>query len=364
MTDSRESSERSNGRALKIGIIGVTILLVSVFHFGTSTDYRYLHEIYQRVYYIPILLAAFWFGPMFGFLTALAVSLIYMVHIQLDWAHFPVYTFNQYAEIFLYHVVALIIGFLSDRERRQRKKLEVTSRELAEAYSRLQDTFEQLRNADRLAALGQLSAGIAHEIRNPLASVKGSVEIIETEIPEGHPKREFVEIIREEMARLNGIVTEFLRFARPPRPSIERTSVNEIIEASLRLIQSEAENAGVRIERDLDKEIAPTNVDPSQIRQVFLNVLLNGIQAMPDGGVLSVRSRSRDASIFVEVSDTGVGLSEEHLQQVFDPFFSTKESGTGMGLSISYQLVQSHGGEIRVHRNRKSGLTFGIELPR
>jgi signal transduction histidine kinase len=350
---------------LKIGLILTLILLVTVFHYQTSTERQYLHEIYQRVYYIPILLAAFWYGPIGGAASALLTSGLYYYHIRLHWLHLPVYSFNQYAEIILYHVVALIIGFLSLRERRHRAALERTSEELSRAYRKVQDSFEQLKRADRLAALGQLSAGVAHEIRNPLGSIKGSIEILESDFPEDHPKREFVDIIKEETARLNSIVAEFLKFAKPPRPSAEPTSVTELVDSTLILLQKQAENSRTRIQKTLSPRLPTLEVDRDQIRQVLLNVMLNGIEAMPEGGVLQVTG-DMDAGgdgVTLEVSDTGQGLEENLLDHVFDPFFTTKPQGTGLGLSISYQLIQNHGGRITARKNPDRGLTFRIELP-
>lgn len=348
----------------RVGLILSLILIVSSFHFLTPTDYRYLHEIYQRIYYIPILLAAFWYGPLIGFLTALLVSAVYIFHIRMDWHHFPVYTFNQYAEICLYHVIALVIGFLSSKEKRHREQLERTSAELANAYQQLQDTFERLRKADRLAALGQLSAGIAHEIRNPLGSVKGSIEILEEEIPPDHPKYEFVQIVKEETARLDSIVTEFLEFARPPQPAVKPYSINEVLESTLILLHKETTASDISVVRNLGTDIPLTPMDPDQIRQVLLNIFLNAVQAMPDGGTLEVRSRLESERVIAEITDTGIGIGEADLNRIFDPFFSTKPNGTGMGLSISYQLVENHGGLLSARANPDRGMTFCVELPR
>ncbi len=350
---------------LKQSSLLLLILLISVFHYVTPTEHLYLHEIYQRAYYIPIILAAFWYGPWFGFLAAALTSVLYAVHIHRDWFHIPVYSFNQYAEIFLYNVIGLLIGFLSLRERRHREKLQKTSDELARAYQRLSTAYEQLTQSDRLAALGQLSAGIAHEIRNPLGSIKGSIEILEDEIAPDHPKRDFVRIIKEETARLNSIVAEFLKFARPPKPSMEAASLNDLIQSTLLLLQKEAERSAVQIRLDLNPTLPQIRLDPDQIRQVLLNLVLNGMQAMPEGGVLEVRSSAgADGRVAVEVADQGIGLEKKDLDRVFDPFFTTKPHGTGLGLSISYQLVQNHGGRISARSNAEGGTTFRLELPR
>jgi two-component system sensor histidine kinase HydH len=341
------------------------IVVISIFHYRTSTHYRYLHEIYQRVYYIPIMLAAFWYGPLLGVLAATLTSIIYLYHIQRDWAFTPSYAFNQYAEIILYHAIALIIGILSQRERRQRQKLEKTSDELRVAYRKQKETFDYLQRSERLAALGKLSAGIAHEIRNPLGSIKGSIEILEGEIPADSPKREFIRIIKEETARLNSIVGEFLKFARRVKPAMKPTWINELVDSTLVLLQKEASECGITVSKNLDPGIPEANLDPDQIRQVLLNVILNGIQAMPQGGVLQVRTGiCRDGScVSVEISDTGAGIEGAEIQHVFDPFYTTKDHGSGLGLSISFQLVESHGGRIEALRNPDRGMTFRVELP-
>jgi two-component system sensor histidine kinase HydH len=351
--------------AFRYGSILLLIVVISIFHYRTSTHYRYLHEIYQRVYYIPIMLAAFWYGPLLGVLAATLTSAIYLYHIQRDWAFFPAYAFNQYAEIILYHAVALIIGVLSLRERKQRQKLEKTSDELREAYRRQKETFDYLQRSERLAALGKLSAGIAHEIRNPLGSIKGSIEILESEIPADNPKREFIRIIKEETARLNSIVGEFLKFARRVKPSMKPTGINELVDSTLVLLQKEASESGISVRKQLDRGIPDANLDPDQIRQVLLNVILNAIQAMPEGGVLEVRTaRCRNRScVAIEISDTGVGIDAAEIPHIFDPFYTTKDHGSGLGLSISFQLVESHRGRIEARRNPDRGMTFRIELP-
>jgi len=341
------------------------IIVVSFFHYETSTEHRYLHEIYQRAYYIPILLAAYWYGPLRGVLAAFLASFLYIWHIQSDWSQFPVYSFNQYAEIFLYHVLALVIGFLSKKDRQHRLILEKTTQELSEAYQKLNNTFEQLKKADRLAALGQLSSGIAHEIRNPLGSIKGSIDILEKEISPDNERYEFVKIIQEEVTRLNSIVESFLEFARPPKPRLQPTSINDLVESTLILFNKRAQECKIEIHKQLNTHLPMIHLDRDQIRQVLLNIVLNSSDSMPDGGILGVRTGmgNNDRRIFVDISDSGVGISDEELDHIFDPFFTTKAHGTGLGLSISYQLIQNHGGTITAHKNKDKGLTFHIEFP-
>lgn len=357
--------KRRPGDFLRYFSILALILVVSIFHYETSTEHRYLHEIYQRAYYIPILMAAYWYGPLRGVLAAFFASALYIGHIQSDWTLFPVYSFNQYAEIFLYHALALVTGFLAKKDRQHRVSLEKTSQELSAAYQKLRNTFKQLQKADRLAALGQLSAGIAHEIRNPLGSIKGSMDILETEIPPGHKKYEFVAIIREEVARLNSMVDSFLKFARPPKPRLQPASINDLVETTLVLFRKRAQEGRIEIRKELAADLPSVDLDPDQIRQVLLNIFLNSSDSMPDGGILTIRTRagSPERTVSIDISDSGAGIGDEELDHIFDPFFTTKAQGTGLGLSISYQLIQNHGGTVTARKNKDKGLTFHIELP-
>jgi signal transduction histidine kinase len=174
-----------------------------------------------------------------------------------------------------------------------------------------------------------------------------------------------IDIIKEETARLNGLVGSFLEFARPRAPLVEPSFVNDLIDSTAALLENKAKRSRVRISTSLDGSLPPVDLDPDQIRQVLLNVMLNGIQAMPDGGALRIRSRNDRATgiVAIEISDTGPGLEEPDLDHVFDPFFTTKPQGTGLGLSISFQLVENHGGRILARPNPDRGLTFRIELP-
>ncbi|MBI4444285.1 MAG: hypothetical protein HY645_00130 [Acidobacteria bacterium] len=345
---------------LLLGLIG----LISVAHFITDIRYLMLHELYVHAYYLPVILSAFWYGARAGLLAAFLASAFLLFHSFSSWGHRPDLVFDQVTETVLYHLLALVTGVLSQSERRRSQELETASHELSKAYQKLQETFDQLRRADRLASLGQLSAGIAHEIRNPLGSIRGSVEIIETEITPDHPKHEFVQIIKEETARVNSLVSEFLKFARPPEPLTQGTLINDLIDSTLKILHKQAEKSNVEIRQDLDPSIPSLDLDWNQMRQVLLNILLNAIEAMPGGGIIEVQSFLKAGNrVVVQISDNGPGIEDHLLDWIFDPFFTTKPHGTGLGLSISHQLVENHGGVLRVHKNNERGLTFSIELP-
>jgi len=344
----------------KITLIIVLVAVITFLHFSTGEQEAELHGLYQHLYYIPIILAGFWFGIKGGILASLGVTVCYILYSS----NRPVHQFNLYSEMVIYNIVGIVTGFLSLMEKKQREKSEKTAEDLARAYQKLQTTFEQLKQADRLATLGELAAGLAHEIRNPLSSIKGAIDILESEFNKENPKYEFVEIIKDEVKRLNRLVSEFVRFARPPEPELRSADINEIVDAVIRLAVKRAEQQKVKVIPELSEGLPNVLVDSEQIKQVLLNIIINGIQSMPYGGRLLIRTDERNSNIEVSVRDEGIGIENEKLSRVFDPFFTTKENGTGLGLSISYQLIKKHGGDIAVSPNPDFGLTFTVKIPR
>lgn len=350
-------------RKARLSILAGAVVGITAAHYLTPIDESFLHNVYQRLYYLPILAGAFWFGVR----GALAVSLLsaasYLPHIVHDWPERTAYRQAQFAELLMFQVVALVVGTLAEDEKRQRQEQENTARELASAYQKLQDSFEQLRRADRLSALGQLSAGLAHEIKNPLASMKGSLDILAEDFPSGHEKREFLEIFQKEIDRLNAVLTEFLQFARPPHPDRQPCQIGDVLESIRVLCSKQADRAGVRIDVDRGDGLPDILADAGQLQQAFLNIVLNGIQAMPSGGRLGISSRRTDSDLEVQISDEGDGIPRESRSRIFDPFFTTKERGTGLGLPIADNLVRGHGGDIRIEEHDGPGLSFVVRLP-
>lgn len=353
------ASKRDYWRAASL--IGA-IVVVSLLHYFTPPSHIWLHPLLQRAYYIPILLMAVWFGWRGGVAAAAITNMFYVPFILLAPDSNPEYHSTQYVEVVMFFVIAALIGFLADVERSQRHQIEETARKLSETYEELQSSAKQLRRADRLSALGQLSAGLAHEIRNPLGSLKGSVQILErAELP-AETRREFAQMANSEVARLEKLLTNFLDFARPHLP--QRTLIEPalLLESVARLAAETAKMANVSIE--LAPE--PTNsiaVDAEQIRQVLLNLVLNAVQAMPNGGHITLICRQTDGSLLLMVSDEGCGIPREDLDRIFDPFFTSRAEGTGLGLSIAYQIVNRHGGQISAENNPGGGATFTLSLP-
>ncbi|GAC1446496.1 MAG: ATP-binding protein [Pyrinomonadaceae bacterium] len=356
--------KRSNATVIQIVLIAGAIILTTAVHLLTPVDRIVLHEIYQRLYYVPIIAAAFLFGLRGGLAAALFASVAYLPHILFQWHHIHYdYAINQYAEIVLFNVVSGIMGLLGDRNRKSRERAERTAAELQKAYTELRQTFEQLLQSDRLTSLGELSAAVVHEVRNPLGAIKGAVEILEDGLAPDNPRREFAAIAKLEVDRLNRLVGEFLLFARPTSPAVALADINEIVSAVATLIEQRATTQNVSIERQFAFDLSPVMVDAEQIKQVLLNLFLNALQVMPEGGRLTLRTMKCDQGLIgVEVEDEGGGVNPSIVARIFDPFFTTKEKGVGLGLSIAYKISLQNHGTLSV-RNEKGGAVFQLIIP-
>ncbi len=237
--------------------------------------------------------------------------------------------------------------------------------------------YEKHRERDRLVAIGEMAAGMAHEIRNPLGAIKGAAQCLD---PQAIPKdaQEFVGVIVEEVDRLNGVVSQFLEYARPYRGNPIPVNVNDVVSATLKLLGKNAVPAGVTVQEELEPDLPQVNVDPEQLKQVLINLVQNAVQAMPKGGQVTVSTaismrRSGDyaggprptntAHVVIRVRDNGVGIRPEDLPRIFVPFFTTKQSGTGLGLAISQRIVENSGGRLEVASRHGEGSTFTIRMP-
>ncbi len=228
----------------------------------------------------------------------------------------------------------------------------------------LKKTEAQLIRSEKLAALGQLAAGIAHEIRNPLTSINILIHSLMENLPSEISYREDLKVIEEEINRINEIVGQFLQFAKPTPPLLEKADLISLIEETLQLLRPQIERQWIRVEKEFHP-LPSMFMDREQMKQVILNLLLNAIQAMPEGGNLLLKGAlSADHEwIFFSIQDSGVGIPEENIDKLFDPFFSTKEGGIGLGLSIAHRIIDQHQGKIEVKSKPGKGTLFMVWLP-
>lgn len=348
---------------IRVAILFATIFLISLLHYQTPTSHVWLHTLLQRAYYVPLLLTALWYGCRGGLLAALVASVLYVPHIEMAWRQQSAYSASQWVEIGMFFLLTALTGVLADHERAQRRKAEETAGQLARTNAELQSSFEQLRRADRLSAMGELSAGLAHEIRNPLGSIEGAVQILRREQLPIETKQEFGELAQRELDRLKGIVNHFLEFARPQAPKRVTTEPALLLQSVAKLTAETAKMAGVQIDVTAAPDLPMVAIDPEQIKQVLLNLVLNAVKAMPRGGQITLRAAADGEHLRLDVQDEGLGIAPENLERIFNPFFTTREEGTGLGLSIAERIASQHGGRIQVRRNPERGMTFSVTLP-
>jgi signal transduction histidine kinase len=228
----------------------------------------------------------------------------------------------------------------------------------------LRKTESQLIRSEKLAALGQLAAGIAHEIRNPLTSINILIHSLRERLPSENSQQEDLKVIEEEIHRMNEIVDQFLRFAKPASPLLEKTDVLSIVEETLQLLRLQIEKQRIVVEKEF-QALPMIQIDREQMKQVMLNLLLNAIQAMAEGGQLTLKGQNSKEGqwIHLSIEDSGMGISPEDIDKLFDPFFSTKEGGIGLGLSITHRIIDQHHGKIEVENAPEKGTIFTVWLP-
>jgi len=356
--------------AIRIALLALSILGISLLHYFTPLRLHYLHDIFQRFYYLPIILAALWFGFRGGLGCALVVSVAYAPHILFQWGGQLTVEMEKYLEIVLYNIVGGVTGLLSQRERERSLELQKTAEGLEESYRKLQAQSErviaveeQLRRAEKLSTLGEMAAVLAHEIRNPLGSIRGTAEILRDDYRPGDPKHEFIEIQIKETERLNRVVEDFLRMARPHPPEMRRCSLREELETIVTLVAKDAQDRGVSLRFDPQAGQAVVRGDGEKLRQAFLNIIINALQATPDGGRVTIAVRTVDSHHEISFSDSGSGIDGEALARIFEPFYTTKPDGTGLGLAITKKIIEGHGGTLVVESVVGKGTTVVVRLP-
>lgn len=331
----------------KVGIF-LAIIATSVLHYTTPIMLHNFHAVYQRLYYVPIILCAYWFGFRWGLAAALFCAIVYVPHIYLQWAHMPMEMFTQYVEIIMFLVIGPLVGILSDIQRKQQKQIH--------------ETYMQMHRMDRMSLLGQLAAGLAHEIRNPLGSLIGSDEILAESMSRDHPNYEFVDILQKEHRRLRDKLNEFLSFAKPSALCIIPNNLNDIVQATVNLAEKQIQKSGCTLDLRLDKSLNEAPVDADKMKQILLNLLLNACQAMPDGGKITIATGKENGFVYISIEDQGIGIDEQVRNRIFEPFFTTKEDGTGLGLAIVKQLLETMNGTIEV-KPTENGSLFITRIP-
>ncbi|MFO7675047.1 MAG: ATP-binding protein [bacterium] len=322
-------------------IILASAAVLTAGHYTASTLDPFWHDLFRRLYYLPILLAGFRYGLRGGLLTAAAVSCAFLPHVFLTQHELHVQASEARFEIPLYLAVGIITGVLADRQRRADRAL---------------------RRVERLKTLGEMAAGMAHEVRNPLAAIRSSAQML----AEGADTRsaELAGVVVSETDRVDRVLGDFLSYARPAPLQFARGRLSEVLDSCVQLLEPEASRRRIELTRHYPEEREPeVYFDPAQMRQAMFNLLLNAFQASPDGGRIAIRVEADGRRVRASVRDFGPGVPQDKLGRVFEPFFTTRASGTGLGLAIARRIVTEHGGRLRLENAEARGAVATVELP-
>jgi two-component system, NtrC family, sensor histidine kinase HydH len=326
---------------------------------------------YYPIYYLPVISAAMLYGVVGTLLWTLLACASYSAFLIPALQRYY-FTAANGAELSMRLLFFFIVGIIVNRfviesreQARRREQLAVT---LLETNRQLEQAQADARRSERLAALGQLSAGLAHEIRNPLGVIRGSAEMLNQKLHSADPiTSELAGYISNEVERLNRLVARFLDFARPLQPKVEKQPLKPIVDLALKSVQEQQPAANVQVEWQESSNLPAVLVDSELIERVFTNLFSNAYEAMPEGGTLQVTMKPAVSDgrggVEVEISDTGSGVPVDEQEHIFNPFFTTKKSGLGLGLSMVSRIVDDHRGRIRLESHPGKGACFRVFLP-
>ena len=366
-------------------IIAALVILVTILHYSTPTMKWQYHLIFMQSYFIPIILGAFQLGIRGGLGTAIAVSFLYFPHIMLQWGGLVEGNLMRFLQIVLFNVIGYLTGLKAQNEKEEKSRyqntaeqLEKTLQKIREQSVRIEEMEDQLRQADRLAVVGELSASLAHEVRNPLGSIRGIVDILKDELPTNKEMANFLNIMVQETERLNEVVENYLRFAGQKSSQVISFDIREIIKNTELLLANRARKNQITIKTRLPEKELPLTGVPGQLQQVLMNLALNSIQALPDGGEITIgveqletnsqsgeeTSDSKNTNeIRISISDNGKGISEPDIEKIFKPFYTTRQDGTGLGLAIVKRIIDQNNWRIEVESEINKGSIFSIYIP-
>lgn len=322
---------------------------------------------YYWILLLPVISAATSFGLLGTVLATLLASGAYLSFLLFlkPGQYLPP---DQVKEFVLRMIIFPVVGYLThelaEANRIAARKYQAAAEQLAEANRHLQEAEAEVRRSERLAALGQLSAGLAHELRNPLGTMKTSAEMLIKNVDSGNAvAREMAGFISSEVDRTNSLVTRFLDFARPLALRLQQTDLTQVIDRAVSDVEKHQPPFDVVIYKNYSPEIPPFLLDGQLMERVLYNLLLNAAQASPPKGSVTVKTRQIGGTVEIAVIDRGPGIDSKHRESIFNPFFTTKTGGVGLGLAIVSKIVDEHGGSIAVESEPEGGSVFRVYLP-
>jgi two-component system sensor histidine kinase HydH len=351
-------------------LIKIVLATVLINHTGAEAA---INSDYYPIFYLPVMTAAMYFGPLGTMLWTLAASAAYSSYLYQAHQNFTI-TANSISELLMrvlfFFFVAMTVNRFVMQYRVQVRRYQMLSETLTEANRNLKLAQEEAHRAERLAALGQLSAGLAHEIRNPLGVIKGSAEILAQKMDNANPlAKELAGYIYTEVNRVSALVSRFLDFARPLQLDLDASDLAVVVERCLKTVSEQGACQNVNIQHDFGSGLPQVLLDQDLCDQVFTNLFMNACEAMGEkGGDLRVRlhaseEKTGEGGVVVEIEDSGPGVPAELKEQIFNPFVTTKKSGVGLGLAIVSKIVDAHGGSLKLVSEPGHGACFRVEFP-
>lgn len=332
---------------VKITLIVIMVAAITYFHYTTSPDEHYRHLFYQEIYFLPLILAGFWFGLRGALATSFGITALYLPFIFMHWTGFSPQDFNRLMATAIFNIIAAILGMLKEREIKEQKRL---------------------REAERFAAMGKAMAGAAHDMKTPLIAIGGFSRLLKRRLFNAGCRDEDyylekLDIIVNETARLEKMVKEMLDFSRPLELDRSPADVDAMIRESLAVIESIADARRVSLRHSSSEGLPEVFLDAMRMKQVVINLVTNAVEASPEGEAVTVHSTVRRGKLIVDVTDCGCGIPREMREEVFYPFFTTKKEGTGLGLALAKKIVEAHDGSIEILDAVGNGLTFRVVIP-
>lgn len=330
-------------RKIRITLIVILVIGITFLHYSThKSPYSYF-VFYGELYFLPIVLAGFWFGIRAALAASLGITVCYTPYIAMHWQGFSLVDFDRILSIALYNFSAVLIGILKDRE--------VVAN-------------EQLLKTESLAVMGKSLAAVAHDLKTPLIVIGGFARRLQKKFKYDDPNHEKLEIILRETEQLEKMMQNMLDFSKPLALQLSQGDINEIVEDTATIVSEKAQKEEVTIECRLFRDLPLVGFDAIRIRQVLVNLLINAVEASPVGEIVIVSASNANREVIIDVADCGNGLPLDYRMKVFDPFFTTKKEGTGLGLAIVKEIIEAHKGSLKFIDNSPQGTIFRIMLPK
>lgn len=329
-------------RWAKVALIGFLIVFITVLHYVTDHLHLAVHIIFRELYFLPIILGGFWFGTAGGAAAAVLVTILYLPFVLALPEALSGHNFGNLVQILLFNIFGILIGVLSDRQKRQQ---------------------QLLLESESLAAMGRAVSCIAHDMKTPLATIGGMVRQVRRKESDGG-LAEKLDFAYAQVRRLEVLVGDMLAFARPLSLQCEQGLVNTLVEEVVRVAGEKAGQRNVVLQTELRQDLPHAEYDPHRLQQALLNLVNNALESSPPGSRVLISTGCRNESVIIRIVDSGTGIPEEIRGDIFTPFRTTKKEGTGLGLPIVRKIVDAHRGTITFADNSDRGTTFTVSIPR